>query len=115
VHLCTVLQAAYTTFYKLRSAGPFLHSSSHFKIGWPLPAAVPAAAAAAQGRATGREWELNRPDAKLLDTPARMGDDDDRCGPASLQKFSGEDLSVSSLLPSKGLAWDPPDLWSGPE
>lgn len=32
-----------------------------------------------------REWDLNRPDAKLLDAPARIGDSDARCGISSLQ------------------------------
>jgi hypothetical protein len=44
---------------------------------------------------TRREWDINRPDAKQLDLPARVGDDDARLGPASLQKFDGEDLTVS--------------------
>jgi hypothetical protein len=48
-----------------------------------------------QGKATRREWDLSRPDAKRLDMPARLGDDDPRCGPASLQRFAGEDLTVS--------------------
>lgn len=47
-----------------------------------------------QGKPTGREWDLNRPDAKRLDVPARLGDDDPRCGPSSLQKFAGEDITV---------------------
>lgn len=47
-----------------------------------------------QGKPTTREWDLNRPDAKKLDLPARVGDDDPRCGPASLQVFAGEDLQV---------------------
>jgi hypothetical protein len=38
-----------------------------------------------QLRATRREWDLNRPDAKLLDRPARDGDDDARCGMSSMQ------------------------------
>jgi len=48
-----------------------------------------------QGKATTREWDLARPDARKLDVPARLGDDDPRCGAASLQKFAGEDLTVS--------------------
>eukprot|EP00892_Ulva_mutabilis_P006915 jgi/Ulvmu1/4596/UM002_0325.1 len=48
-----------------------------------------------QLRDTRREWDLNRPDAKLLDTPARISDDDERCGVSSLQKFHGEDLSAA--------------------
>lgn len=46
-----------------------------------------------QGKATTREWDLARPDARKLDVPARLGDDDPRCGAASLQKFAGEDLT----------------------
>lgn len=48
-----------------------------------------------QGKTNTREWDLNRPDAKLLDRPARVADDDEACGPASLQKFDGEDLSAA--------------------
>jgi hypothetical protein len=48
-----------------------------------------------QGKAMSREWDLNRPDAKQLDLPARLGDDDPRCGVSSLQRFEGEDLTVS--------------------
>lgn len=40
-----------------------------------------------------REWDLNDPDAKLKDKPARVSDDDPRCGISSIQKFNGEDLS----------------------
>lgn len=60
-----------------------------------------------QLKSTRKEWDLNRPDAKLLDTPARVGDDDARLGTASMQKFTGEDLSVSpspvahSFFPSR--------------
>jgi len=39
-----------------------------------------------------REFDLNDPDALKKDRPAREGDDDPRLGPASLQKFDGEDL-----------------------
>lgn len=39
-----------------------------------------------------REFDLNDPSAMRKDLPARLGDDDPRCGPASLQKFNGEDL-----------------------
>ena len=51
---------------------------------------------AQQLKHTRREWDLNRPDHKQIDLPARVGDGDARLGPASLQKFDGEDLSVSS-------------------
>jgi hypothetical protein len=54
-----------------------------------------------QGKQTSREWDLNRPDALLQDGPARCGDDDPRCGPSSLQKFTGEDLSVSTCCSSR--------------
>lgn len=43
---------------------------------------------------TRREWDINRPDAKQLDMPARVGDGDPRLGPSSLQRFDGEDLTV---------------------
>jgi hypothetical protein len=39
-----------------------------------------------------REFDLNDPHAKKKDVPARIGDDDPRCGASSLQKFGGEDL-----------------------
>lgn len=47
-----------------------------------------------QGKHTTKEWDLNRPDGLRLDQPARVGDDDPRCGPSSLQRFDGEDLSA---------------------
>ncbi|KIZ01484.1 hypothetical protein MNEG_6478 [Monoraphidium neglectum] len=53
---------------------------------------VSAFRAEAQPKATRREWDLSRPDALQIDTPARIGDDDPRCGPASMQRFYGEDL-----------------------
>ena len=40
-----------------------------------------------------REWDLQDPDILKKDKPARVCDDDPRCGPASLQKFDGEDLN----------------------
>lgn len=40
-----------------------------------------------------REWDLQDPDYLKKDKPARVCDDDPRCGPASLQKFDGEDLN----------------------
>merc|ERR1719201_3123892 len=42
-----------------------------------------------QQRAT---YDLNDPLFKRKGVPARVGDDDPRCGAASMQKFSGEDL-----------------------
>ncbi|XP_018424640.1 PREDICTED: RIB43A-like with coiled-coils protein 2 [Nanorana parkeri] len=42
---------------------------------------------------TRREFDLYDPDALKKDRPARVSDHDPRCGPASLQKFAGEDLS----------------------
>ncbi|KAF5829712.1 RIB43A-domain-containing protein [Dunaliella salina] len=49
-----------------------------------------------QVKNTRREWDLNRPDAKVIDEPARLGDDDPRLGPSSMQRFDGEDLSAGS-------------------
>lgn len=40
-----------------------------------------------------REWDLYDPDALKKDRPARVSDDDPRCGMSSLQKFDGEDLN----------------------
>lgn len=40
-----------------------------------------------------REFDLNDPDALRKDKPARVSDDDPRCGVSSLQKFVGEDLN----------------------
>ena len=40
------------------------------------------------------EWDLNDPDYLKKDMPARVSDDDPRCGLASLQKFQGEDLNA---------------------
>jgi len=44
---------------------------------------------------TRREWDINRPDGKKIDDPARTGDDDARLGAASMQRFAGEDLSAA--------------------
>eukprot|EP00929_Paragymnodinium_shiwhaense_P002141 TRINITY_DN102343_c0_g1_i1.p2 TRINITY_DN102343_c0_g1~~TRINITY_DN102343_c0_g1_i1.p2 ORF type:complete len:421 (-),score=168.34 TRINITY_DN102343_c0_g1_i1:320-1582(-) len=41
---------------------------------------------------TRREFDLNDPKAIRTGIPARLGDDDPRCGPASMQQFNGEDL-----------------------
>eukprot|EP00747_Dinoflagellata_sp_TGD_P165909 gnl/TRDRNA2_/TRDRNA2_187906_c0_seq1.p1 gnl/TRDRNA2_/TRDRNA2_187906_c0~~gnl/TRDRNA2_/TRDRNA2_187906_c0_seq1.p1 ORF type:complete len:437 (-),score=107.65 gnl/TRDRNA2_/TRDRNA2_187906_c0_seq1:254-1426(-) len=38
------------------------------------------------------DYDLNDPLAKRKSLPARVGDDDPRCGPASMQQFNGEDL-----------------------
>ena len=40
-----------------------------------------------------REFDLYDPDGLKKDKPARVTDDDPRCGIASLQKFDGEDLN----------------------
>jgi hypothetical protein len=40
-----------------------------------------------------REFDLYDPDYLKKDKPARVSDDDPRCGLASLQKFEGEDLN----------------------
>lgn len=43
---------------------------------------------------TRREWDLYNPEGLRLDQPARVSDYDPRCGPASLQRFAGEDLAL---------------------
>lgn len=40
-----------------------------------------------------REWDLNDPEGKKKDKPARVSDDDPRCGISGAQKFDGEDLN----------------------
>ena len=40
-----------------------------------------------------REWDLYDPDSLKKDKPARVSDDDPRCGVSSIQKFDGEDLN----------------------
>jgi len=39
-----------------------------------------------------REWDLNDPKRLKKELPPRVGDNDPRCGPSSLQVFAGEDL-----------------------
>ena len=46
-----------------------------------------------QQPASRREFDLYDPDYLKKDKPARVSDDDPRCGIASLQKFDGEDLN----------------------
>jgi hypothetical protein len=48
-----------------------------------------------QLKSTRREYDLNRPDGRLIDRPARVGDDDERLGTSSMQRFDGEDLSAA--------------------
>ncbi|XP_044856358.1 RIB43A-like with coiled-coils protein 1 [Mauremys mutica] len=45
---------------------------------------------------TRREWDLYNPEGLRQDQPARVSDYDPRCGPASLQRFAGEDLALPS-------------------
>ncbi|CAH8465812.1 unnamed protein product [Schistosoma mattheei] len=45
-----------------------------------------------------REFDLYDPNALKLDRPARVSDDDPRCGVASLQKFDGEDLNLKARM-----------------
>ena len=40
-----------------------------------------------------REFDIYDPDGLKKDKPARVSDDDPRCGVSSLQKFLGEDLN----------------------
>ncbi|XP_048344558.1 RIB43A-like with coiled-coils protein 1 isoform X1 [Sphaerodactylus townsendi] len=46
-----------------------------------------------QEPATRREWDLQDPAALRKGQPARVSDDDPRCGPASMQCFAGEDMN----------------------
>ncbi|XP_042308356.1 RIB43A-like with coiled-coils protein 1 [Sceloporus undulatus] len=43
-----------------------------------------------------REWDLQDPDAAHKELPARVSDDDPRCGPSSMQRFAGEDLNTKA-------------------
>ena len=43
-----------------------------------------------------REFDLYDPDGKKKDKPARVSDDDPRCGISSMQKFLGEDLNETA-------------------
>jgi len=45
-----------------------------------------------------KEWDLNDPDTLRKDRPARMDDNDPSLGPASLQKFTGEDLDYGNRV-----------------
>lgn len=45
-----------------------------------------------------REWDLYDPDRLKKDRPARVSDDDPRCGVSGLQKFEGEDLNNKVIL-----------------
>lgn len=45
-----------------------------------------------------REFDLSDPDALKKDRPARVSDDDPRCGLSSMQKFDGEDLAHNSRV-----------------
>ncbi|XP_030403080.1 RIB43A-like with coiled-coils protein 1 [Gopherus evgoodei] len=47
-----------------------------------------------QPPSTRREWDLYNPEGLRQDQPARVSDYDPRCGPASLQRFAGEDLAL---------------------
>ncbi|XP_002162341.1 RIB43A-like with coiled-coils protein 2 [Hydra vulgaris] len=43
-----------------------------------------------------REFDIYDPNSKKKDKPARVSDDDSRCGVSSMQKFTGEDLDEKS-------------------
>lgn len=49
-----------------------------------------------QKKEMAREWDLNDPQAMAKELPARVCDEDPRNGPASLQKFEGEDLDADN-------------------
>ncbi|XP_015274954.1 PREDICTED: RIB43A-like with coiled-coils protein 1 [Gekko japonicus] len=46
-----------------------------------------------QHPSTRREWDIQDPAVVHKGPPARVSDDDPRCGPSSLQRFAGEDLN----------------------
>jgi len=50
---------------------------------------------------TRREFGLSDPDHLKKDRPARVGDDDPRCGPASIQKFDGEAIEYDKTVNKK--------------
>lgn len=61
-----------------------------------------------QGKTTTDSYDLNRGDRVRSSMPARVGDDDSRNGPASLQKFAGEDLGYGerkTLMQQQMKAW----------
>ena len=70
----------------------------------PKPTSNPHPCYPLQLQHTRKEWDLNRPDHKQIDSAARVGDNDPRIGAASMQKFEGEDLSVSATALA---AWGP--------
>ncbi|KAK9407650.1 RIB43A-like with coiled-coils protein 1 [Crotalus adamanteus] len=43
-----------------------------------------------------REWDIHDPEAVRKGKPARVSNDDPRCGPSSMQSFSGEDLNATA-------------------
>nr|XP_003216956.1 PREDICTED: RIB43A-like with coiled-coils protein 1 [Anolis carolinensis] len=45
-----------------------------------------------------REWDIHDPDAARKDFPARVSDDDPRCGPSSMQRFDGEDVNAQAKI-----------------
>lgn len=45
-----------------------------------------------------REFDIWDPNRLKKEFPARVGDYDPRCGPSSLQRFSGEDLNRATRL-----------------
>jgi hypothetical protein len=48
-----------------------------------------------------REYALSDPDHLKKDRPAREGDDDPRCGAASIQKFAGEEIEKDRTIHKK--------------
>lgn len=47
-----------------------------------------------QQPSTRREWDIHDPEAVHRGVPARVSDDDPRCGPCSMQRFAGEDVNA---------------------
>ena len=51
-----------------------------------------------QGKERTREFDLNDPKSKLIDTPARVGDDDARLSVSGMQQFYGEDVTYAHRI-----------------
>lgn len=67
-----------------------------------------------------REWDLYDPDRLKKDRPARVSDDDPRCGVSGLQKFEGEDLNnkvisnfniICHILDMCSVTYSPTNVW----
>ena len=90
-----------------RGGGHALHDPPRYALSLPQLVNAPAPRAS-QTKEQRREWDLSNPQAVRLAQPARVGDDDERCGPASIQRFDGEDLTAAQrkkLQMAQQVAW----------